>query len=379
METIPNIRHLAAFAATVDHGSVTAAAGAVALTQPALTQAIARLERDLECRLFHREASGMRPTEPALLLHPRAVAALERIGSNRITATQMRAFLAVYRAGSYVAAAAQTGLAPPSLHRAVADLSLALQERLVERHGRKLAFTAKGAMRGRNFALAMADLRAGYTEIATWRGKAGGRIVIGAMPLSRARWLPRAVAEFRATYPQVAIAVVEGSHGERAPLLRDGDVDMLLGAVREDKAVEDLEQLRVFDDHPQIVMRGDHPLVRSAAPGLAELRAYPWVLPGVTTPLFGFFKGLFASDGGDIPEVGIECGSVLTIRELLRTSDMLTLLSPDQIAMEVGAGELATLPPPAPIARSIGIATRRNWMPTAQQRDLLEILRSYPN
>ena len=36
-----NIRHFAALAATVRHGSVTRAARAVNLTQPALTQAIA--------------------------------------------------------------------------------------------------------------------------------------------------------------------------------------------------------------------------------------------------------------------------------------------------------------------------------------------------
>jgi molybdenum-dependent DNA-binding transcriptional regulator ModE len=57
-----NIRHLAALAATVRHGSVTRAARAINLTQPALTQAIARLETDLGCALFERGASGMTAT-----------------------------------------------------------------------------------------------------------------------------------------------------------------------------------------------------------------------------------------------------------------------------------------------------------------------------
>ncbi|HCO46729.1 MAG TPA: LysR family transcriptional regulator, partial [Erythrobacter sp.] len=42
------------------------------------------------------------------------------------------------RTGSYSAAAQLAGVAPASLHRAVADLSLALGERLVERRGRYL-------------------------------------------------------------------------------------------------------------------------------------------------------------------------------------------------------------------------------------------------
>src|SRR3546814_19352341 len=94
VDDIPNIRHLAAFAATVRLGTVTAAADEIALTQPALTQAIARLELALDCRLFDREPGVMRPTEPALLLAPRADVALTLIGSPWITAAQVRPFLA---------------------------------------------------------------------------------------------------------------------------------------------------------------------------------------------------------------------------------------------------------------------------------------------
>ncbi|MGN6495747.1 MAG: helix-turn-helix domain-containing protein, partial [Tsuneonella sp.] len=63
----PNIRHLAAVAATVRHGTVTAAAKAINLTQPALTQAIARVEAELDCTLFERSAAGMKPAPPALV------------------------------------------------------------------------------------------------------------------------------------------------------------------------------------------------------------------------------------------------------------------------------------------------------------------------
>jgi hypothetical protein len=52
----------------------------------------------------------MTATEPALLLAPRAEAAIEHIGSPRVTGTQLRAFLALARAGSYAGAAQDTGL-----------------------------------------------------------------------------------------------------------------------------------------------------------------------------------------------------------------------------------------------------------------------------
>jgi DNA-binding transcriptional LysR family regulator len=168
----------------------------VNLTQPALTQVIAGLEASLGVALFVRSAQGMAPTEPALLLAPRAEAAIAHIGSPRDGRAGARAAGAGAR-GSYAAAGEATGLSSASLHRAIADLQVALGQRLVERRGQHVGLTAAGA-RARGFSLAMAELRAGLAEVAVWQGKAAGRIIVGAMPLSRARWLPQALGRFAA-------------------------------------------------------------------------------------------------------------------------------------------------------------------------------------
>ena len=370
-----NIRHFAALAATVRHGSVTRAARAVNLTQPALTQAIARLEADLGCALFERGASGMAPTEPARLLAPRAEAAIAHVGSPRVTGTQLRAFLALARAGSYAGAAEATGLSAASLHRAIADLAVALGQRLVDKRGRQVLLTPQGERRARGFGLAMAELRSGLAEVAAWQGKAAGRIVVGAMPLSRARWLPETILRFHAVHPGVAIAVVEGSHAELAGPLRDGEIDLMLGALREAALLEDLAQEPVFWDSPQLVMRAGHPLLGEAQPMGARLAAFPWVLPARDTPLRQYWEAMMRAAGAEPPAVEIECGSVLTVRQLLLGSDALTLLSPAQLAVELEAGVLATLPTPAPVLRRIGITTREGWRPTTPQAAFVAVLR----
>ncbi len=369
-----NVRHIAAFAATVRHGSVTRAARAVNLTQPALTQAIARLEADLGCALFERGPAGMTPTEPALLLAPRAEAAIAHVGSPRVTGTQLRAFLALARAGSYSVAAEAMGLSSASLHRAVADLSVALGQRLVDRRGRSVMLTPAGERRARGFGLAMAELRSGLAEVAAWQGKAAGRVVVGAMPLSRARWLPETILRFAAAHPGVDVAVVEGSHAELSGPLRDGEVDLMLGALREESSLDDLAQEAVFEDRPALVMRAGHPLLTGVVDG-AALAVFPWILPGSDTPLRHYWEGMMRAAGAEPPRVGIECGSVLTVRQLLLGSDALTLLSPAQLAVELDAGVLATLPPPMPVTRTIGITTREGWRPTAPQAAFVALLR----
>jgi LysR family transcriptional regulator of gallate degradation len=59
----------------------------------------------------------------------------------------------------------------------------------------------------------------------------------------------------------------------------------------------------------------------------------------------------------------------MTIREVLRASDLLALLSPQQIAAELAAGWLAVIcEAPPSIVRTIGVTTRAGWTPTPLQR-----------
>ena len=100
-----NLRHLAAITRISELGTMIAAAEAVSLTQPAITQALGRMEEQLGLPLFERRHNGMVETEAARLLVPRFRAALDHIGSPHVTMSRLRAMLALADAGSYVGAA----------------------------------------------------------------------------------------------------------------------------------------------------------------------------------------------------------------------------------------------------------------------------------
>ncbi|MEV5020447.1 LysR family transcriptional regulator [Sphingobium sp. LMA1-1-1.1] len=366
-----NIRHLAAMAAVVERGSVSLGARAVNLTQPAVTQGIAKLEAQLGLPLFERQPGGMAPTEAALALAPRVDAALRLIGSSRVTAAQIRAFVTLARAGSYPAAAAEAGVTEPSLHRAVSDLGLAMGYRLAERRGRGLVLTRQGAALARRLRLALAELRSGLEDMADIGGQEGGRIIVGAMPLSRARLLPAAIASFRASFPHVDISVHEGSHAELVGPLRDGEIDMMIGALRDPSIGQDLVQRPLFEDRPIIIGRAGHPLAGGWTPD--DLRRFPWILPPEGAPLRQLWQRMFAALGGTLPAVPIECGSVMTIRQLLLGGDYLTLLSVDQLALELEVGIVAGIgPAPGSVSRTIGVTIRAGWRPTRLQARFLD-------
>ena len=96
----------------------------------------------------------------------------------------------------------------------------------------------------------------------------------------------------------------------------------------------------------RLAMRRDHPLASKPETEARDLMAYAWALPPTNTPLRGYWEAMVREAGGEPPHVGIECGSVLTIRELLLETDMLTLLSPDQLRVEIDAGLLVSRAPP---------------------------------
>lgn len=370
-----NSRHLRAMVAIVDSGRISSAARAVHLTQPAVTQGLAKLEAQIGLPLFDRRADGMVPTPAARILAPRAEAALRRIGSRHATSAQIRAFLALADTGSYAAAATVTGLSEASLHRAVGDLSISLGQCLVDRRGRGVALTGRGAVVARNFRLALAELRSGIAELAALHGREVGRIVIGAMPLSRARLLPQAIGLFHARHPQVDLTIVEGSHAELVGPLRDGEIDLLVGALRME-APDGIAQRPLFDDRPIIIGRAGHPLAaRGGTVDPRDLTTYPWIVPAPGTPLRTLWSAMFTAAGIEPPHVPIECGSVIMVRQILVGSDFLTLLSTDQVKVELEAGWLAAIgDAPGAIGRTIGISTRDDWRPTALQTCFIDIL-----
>ena len=369
-----NLRHLRALASIARLGSISAAAEAINLTQPAITQALAKLEIQLGQTLFERRANGMVATPAAILIAPRIESALLHIASHRVTMAQMRALIMLADSGSYSAASAYTGLAQPSLHRAIGDLSLALKRVLVERRGKGIMLTEQGRRTVRTFRLARAELEAGLTELASLQGVETGRIAIGAMPLSRARLLPTAVTAFFRQYPDVRINILEGSFQELIEPLRDGELDLILGALRDPSPGEDVVQEALFADRPVVLGRLGHPLQHSSA-NIADLAQYPWIVTAPGTPLRVQWEKMFTDANIPPPLVPVECGSVITIRQILLDSDFLTLLSPDQVAVELEAGWLVKIANmPQGLTRTIGITTRQGWRPTGMQMAFVQSL-----
>ncbi|ATE64147.1 LysR family transcriptional regulator [Rhizorhabdus dicambivorans] len=382
-----NLRHLRALGAVVAQRSLNRAAEEAGLSQPALTQGLGKLERQLGVLLFDRHSDGVTPTFAGTALADRAGRAFAQLatasrrpgrGAARgfssperlMTATQLEAFLHFADAQGFAGAAAASGLSQPAIHRAVRELEQICAMPLAERRGRGMVLTAAGRNMARGVRLAAGEIAAGIDE-ARGEPDEGGRITIGAMPLSRALVVPRALAHFLRDAPATVIDIVEGSWRELVDPLLDGVIDIMVGALREAPPAG-VEQVPLFTDRLAIFGRKDHPLAARTAT-VADLRAQSWVVGPAGTPLRAHWEAMF--EGEALPPVPVECGSVMVIRGLVMQSDLLTLLSPDQISVEIEASMLVRIGSNLPSrVRSIGISTRSGWRPTRGQQRMIDLL-----
>lgn len=381
-----NLRHLRALLAIREHGGITAAADAVSLSQPALTQGLAKLERQFGYTLFERRSGGMIATPMGEIVIDRAHAALEHLSAGAkglsavflhperlMTMTQLRAFLALAEAGSFAAAAQGTGLSQTAVHRAVGDLEQMIGGKLVERRGRVVWLNPAGKRLARGTRLAVAEISAAIADLGLDSGSGSELIAFGALPLSRPYLVPAAMGRLTREEPRAAFKVLEGSWRELVEPLRDGVIDMIVGALRPYE-IADLYQMPLVEDRLVIAAGSGHPLAQVATPTMAQLAAYPWIVAPANSPLREQWQQLFTAQPQ--PPTPIECGSVMIIGRLLTEGHFLTLLSPDQVALQIRSGLLTQIGPPLETSRRlVGITTRRSWRPTAIQRRFLDLVK----
>lgn len=384
-----NLKHLRAVAATSALGSVSAAAQNINLSQPALTQGLAKVERLLGTQLFQRRYDGMTPTDTGALVAHRIRAAEQRLfdglaaagrarpSISMIATSQVRAFLAFAKAGSFSGASTASGLAEPILHRSIAELQRSIGLDLYVRIGRAVRLTDAGKALAQGFGRAAAEIQAAISDVAHLLGRETGTIRIGALPLSRARLVPAAVARFHACHPTVQIEIIDGTYSDLAARLKTGEADVLVGALRGGKAEPAFREEPLFDDLLSIAARQGHPLMGCEEPGIADLARFPWIIGRGDTPHAHHWRAMFRAAGLAPPSNPIVCGSVMAIRELLEQGDYLALLSSDQVQRPVDAGHLVLLGKPvAATRRTIGLTFMNGFRPTALQADLLDVIRS---
>lgn len=395
----PHIRYLCVVREVFRHGRIGVAADIVHLSQPAATQAVARLETTLGVPLFERRPAGMFATEAGEIFERRVERILEHLrrgdslarkkaarrgGAERrhafykqCTPIQLRALVAVDRAGNFSQAAAALGVSQPGVHRATKDLAALAGFALFEQTRGGVVLTSAAEAFVHHVRLALAEFRQAVYEVNEYLGRSETRISIGALPLSRTAIVPQAMdAMLTEAGDRIQINCVEARYPTLLRDLRFGELDLLIGAMRDPKPAEDIVQEPLFEDTLVIVTGPDHPLQGRADVTLDMTLAYPWIAPPRETPSGSYlFDTLRIQDRPDTP-VRIVSSSLVMMRALLARGDYISIISKRQIEVELALGLVAPLPLNlAQSERQIGLTFREGWRPTPLQKRFVTILK----
>lgn len=389
---VPNIRHLRAIDAVGRNASVSRASAEINLSQPAVTQAIAKMELSVGRPLFDRRQNGSYPTAAGEVFLHRVRRFLDQVdralwdvksndGSQplswHVTSAQIRCLLAIAKSTSFSQAARSVGISTASLHRAAREIEATLQRPLYQPTKYGLVLSPVGLEFARKIGLAIGEIKAIEDDIRYLDGVESGRIAIGTLPMSGAYLIGAAIAELTNQFPEARVSVTNSPYNILLNSLRTGAIDVIFGVLRKPEWAVDIEEEPLFSDPYCIVARAAHPLAASPTISISDLTRYDWIVPGEGSPRRRQYEALFES-AEKRPRVGIETSSLSTIRSIITCSDRLTLVNRHEVETEERLKLLSVLnwtPNLPPMQK--GITTRSDWLPTPIQSRFLNLLRSH--
>lgn len=383
-----SIGQLRAFEAVLRLRSLSEAAREMRLTQPALTRSVAKLEAGFGIPLFERRAAGTFPNGNGLILGRRVTRFIDQLAASldlpntskrpvaeraaRVRGVHIRSLLAIWRLGSFRAAAADLGVSESSLHRPAREIEQIAGAKLYRRSASGVVVTPVGAELARRFVLMSSEIDSARDEIGISITQRPA-IRIGVLPLTPRRFLSAATELALREDTLRRIEIVEGSYPVLSHQVQDGGLDILFGAFPPGEPGEGLVQERLVEDPYFIVCRSGHPLARKARLSPGNLRGYGWIHPSASLPRRSVVDNLLRMWGLNA-QVQIETDSLTMTIAMLLSTDRITILSQWHVGDRSGLVRLH-LPPVPHASRLVGMTSRSNWLPTPFQQNFLSFLK----
>jgi len=382
-----SLRQLKLFEAIGEYNSVRRASEKCSLSQPAVTQALSKLERQIGHVLVDRTVSGSFLNEDGKIFHARtsrffnqAVEAIRNSGPrladadgptilNRLTRSQIRTLIAVCDHGTLSQAAEALQITGASLQRAAADLEANLGISLFYRTAVGVLVNPVGLELGRRLKLALQEIELGLTEIAEARGISERQVVIGAMPFGGSVLIAVVLERFIEQHPRAAISIMSESAAEVINSLQAGEVDLVVGLLPEERNPELSYEGLALTPYMVAARRG-HPLALRGQASLQDLQQYDWIVGTKGSSRRAVYDRLFDASAA-APR--LITGAIPIIRYMLQQSDRLTLMTSYELLNEP---ELRAVRLDVPLeAPSIGVMTRKDWQPTRLHAAFIDLLR----
>jgi LysR family transcriptional regulator of gallate degradation len=386
------------FMAVADKGSVVRGAEQVFRAPSAVTRSVLELERSLGMALFERRPRGMLRNAYGQAVQVRALrildeaqaAADEFVRTAAASASlhnvlvnlmfngrKLQLLIGLSEHRNMSTAAGHLGLTQAGVSMALSRMEVALGQPLFQRMMQGMVptdATTRLVVRAKRV---FAEIRHMQSDLAAVSGKLAGVVTLGTLPLGRTFVVPTGIAHALTLHPGLRVVTFESHYEQLIASLRNGDIDVVFGALRPNDASPGLVTETLFSDRIGILARTGHPLTHKTPLSLQDLLDQAWILPRPNAPGRRVVEAFFQEAGLALPAPSVETGDLAMLRQLLNSSDMLTAISPHQLMFEIANGSLTELPVPmGSTTRKIGFTLRQGSALSPSALAVLDAIRA---
>lgn len=256
---------------------------------------------------------------------------------------RLRILREVAARGSIASAAEALYMSPSAVSQQMGTLEREVGVELLERAGRGVHLTPAGERLVEYTERVLAVLEEAQADVDAVAHGVAGRVHTSAFPTAARALLVPALARLRTSYPRLQLRMIDMEPEESIPLLRTGELDILLTYEFEmlpHPQEPGMERIELMSEPMAIALPVSHPLAAGPV-SIADLREDPWIVGRDGSP-FLEVQVRISNEAGYQPHID------------LHSNDYQVILA----AVEAELG-VALVPPMARFAEYPGVAFRQ--------------------
>lgn len=212
----------------------------------------------------------------------------------------------------------------PALTSSIRRLEEACGAALFERAGRGIRLTPAGELLRKWARRLRFDVEDAQRELATLGAGLSGHVRIGIVPTAAQFLLPEVAGQLLQEAPEVTLRTVVGLVDALKPLLRTGEIDLMVGTQTPEEP--GLVSQVLSEDTIVVAASAEHEVFESQ-PSLQDLGRYRWALQPPGAPTRDWLDHTFDRQGLPRPKVQVESTMLLVLPALIARTRLLSFIS----------------------------------------------------
>ena len=254
---------------------------------------------------------------------------------------QYRHVLALADHASFRKASEALGISQPALTKSLFQIERELGQRLFDRHGQTISPTVFGAIVADTARKMLDSQEAMIRAIGQTAALDAGELSVGVGPYTADTWMGQVSGRLLQRYPRLRISIHVEPWESLPDLLHGGRVDLFVASIEQIRGRKEFRVVEFPEQRGIWICRAGHPLTGQASPSRSALCDYVMISPQLTPQIQRWLEAAETPWRGFRRRVNTT--SVTMIKAMVRQSDAVTLIHPDEVRVELARGEFVPL------------------------------------